>query len=248
MAINKLMSYTSRGTKYVFHPEQIENLLQRKGKSVITTSIAPTNACNLHCSYCDTLYAVDPQTEEDKANAYVSMTPEEILEKCCEFNLNKITFTGGEPLIQKDAPELVAALLDNGYEVNIETNGAVDLTVFEEKLVDILQDDSLLNNLIYTLDYKCPTSGMEDKMIMENLGFLIDSDVLKFVVGSQGDLDKMKAILEEYTPTAQVFVSPVFGQIEPKDIVEYVLANNLQEVRVQIQLHKIIWPVNMRGV
>lgn len=207
-----------------------------------------TFGCNLRCSYCDTLYAVQPETQEDKDNAFVVMTVDEILDKCVELKNRRITFTGGEPLIQKDAPELVAALLDNGYEVNIETNGAVDLTIFEEKLVDILQDDSLLNNLIYTLDYKCPTSGMEDKMIMENLGFLIDSDVLKFVVGSQGDLDKMKAILEEYTPTAQVFVSPVFGQIEPKDIVEYVLANNLQEVRVQIQLHKIIWPVNMRGV
>ena len=76
---------------------------------------------------CDTLYAVDPQTEEDKQNAFVSMTPEEILNKCIELNLNKITFTGGEPLIQKDAPELVALLLSNDFEVNIETNGAVDI-------------------------------------------------------------------------------------------------------------------------
>lgn len=204
--------------------------------------------CNLLCTYCDTLYAVDPQTEEDKENAFVTMTPDEILSKCKEFGLTKITFTGGEPLIQKDAPELVALLLDNGYEVNIETNGAVDLKEFNDKLVDVLANDETLNNLIYTLDYKCPSSGMEDKMILDNIDYLNDIDVLKFVVGTQEDLDKMKQIVEQYTPECNIFVSPVFGQIEPKNIVQYILDNNLQNVRVQLQLHKLIWNVNQRGV
>ena len=204
--------------------------------------------CNLLCTYCDTLYAVDPQTEEDKENAFVTMTPDEILAKCKEFGLTKITFTGGEPLIQKDAPELVALLLDNDYEVNIETNGAVDLKEFNDKLVDVLANDETLNNLIYTLDYKCPSSGMEDKMILDNIDYLNDIDVLKFVVGTQEDLDKMKQIVEQYTPECNIFVSPVFGQIEPKDIVQYILDNNLQNVRVQLQLHKLIWNVNQRGV
>ena len=204
--------------------------------------------CNLLCSYCDTLYAVDPQTEEDKENAFTSMTPEQILEKCYELKNKKITFTGGEPLIQKDAAELVALLLENGFEVNIETNGAVDLKEFNDKLVDVLTDDELLNNMIYTLDYKCPSSGMEDKMILSNIDYLNAMDVLKFVVGSQEDLDTMKRVVTTYTPECNIFISPVFGNIEAKDLVSYVLENDLQNVRVQLQLHKYIWPVTMRGV
>ena len=111
-----------------------------------------------------------------------------------------------------------------------------------------MANDETLNNLIYTLDYKCPSSGMEDKIILDNIDYLNDIDVLKFVVGTQEDLDKMKQIVEQYTPECNIFVSPVFGQIEPKDIVQYILDNNLQNVRVQLQLHKLIWNVNQRGV
>ena len=207
-----------------------------------------TYGCNLLCSYCDTLYAVDPQTEEDKENAFITMTVDEIVDRCFDLKNKKITFTGGEPLIQKDAPELVARLLEEGFEVNIETNGAVNLSEFNDKLVDVLSDDELLNNMIYTLDYKCPSSGMEDKMILENIDYLNDIDVLKFVVGSQEDLDTMKRIVTEYTPECNIFISPVFGHIEPVALVDYILENNLQNVRVQLQLHKIIWPADMRGV
>lgn len=204
--------------------------------------------CNLRCSYCDTMYAVQPENEEDLANAFTVMTVEEIVAKCEELGNYRITFTGGEPLIQKDAPELVAALLEKGFEVNIETNGAVNLKEFNDQLVDVLTDDSLLDDLIYTLDYKCPTSGMEDKMIMENIDYLNDTDVLKFVVGSQEDLDSMKRVVDQYTPECYIFVSPVFGNIEPSAIVDYVLENNMQNVRVQLQLHKIIWDPATRGV
>ena len=204
--------------------------------------------CNLRCSYCDTMYAVQPETEEDLANAFTVMTVEEIVARCEELRNKRITFTGGEPLMQKDSPELVAALLEAGYEVNIETNGAVNIKDFNDRLVDVLTDDALLDQLIYTLDYKCPTSGMEDKMIMDNIDYLNDTDVLKFVVGSQEDLDTMKRVVDEYTPECYIFVSPVFGNIEPSAIVEYVLANNMQNVRVQLQIHKLIWPVDMRGV
>ena len=218
---------------------------------VYNISCAPYNTYFMDTIWvhnCDTLYAVDPQTEEDKQNAFVSMTPEEILNKCIELNLNKITFTGGEPLIQKDAPELVALLLSNDFEVNIETNGAVNIEEFNNKLVEVLANDELLNNLIYTMDYKCPSSGMEDKMIMENIDYLNDVDVLKFVVGTQEDLDKMKSILDEYTPECNIFVSPVFEQMDPKNIVQFILDNNMQNVRVQIQLHKLIWEPSTRGV
>lgn len=225
--------------EYIEKPLQVYNISTEDGTYTIDGMLVHN---------CDTLYAVDPQTEEDKQNAFVTMTVDEILAKCKEFGFKKITFTGGEPLIQKDAAELVALLLDNNFEVNIETNGAVDIHEFNDRLIDLLEDDELLNNLIYTLDYKCPSSGMEDKMILSNINYLNQIDVLKFVVGSQEDLDKMKAIVEQYIPECHIFVSPVFGQIEPKDIVQYILDNKLENVRVQLQLHKIIWDMNTRGV
>lgn len=202
-----------------------------------------TYGCNLLCSYCDTLYAVDPQTEEDKQNAFTSMGIDEIVEKCKELKNRRITFTGGEPLIQKDAAYLVNKLLDEGFEVNIETNGAVNIEEFDVKIAS-----KNLFNLIYTLDYKTASSGMEDKMILSNLEYIGTEDVLKFVVGSREDLDKMKEIVTNYDIEAEIFVSPVFGKIEPRELVEYVLENDLQNVRVQLQLHKIIWNPETRGV
>ena len=203
--------------------------------------------CNLKCTYCDTKYSWDANDENGNPQ-FTVMTVEEIVAKCKELKNRRITFTGGEPLIQKDAAELVAALLDQGFEVNIETNGAVELEPFENRLVDVLQNDELLNNLIYTLDYKTASSGMEDKMIMENINFLIEGDVLKFVVGSKAELDRMKEIVLEYNPRSEIFISPVFGDIEPKELVDYILENNLQNVRVQLQLHKLIWDPETRGV
>lgn len=205
-----------------------------------------TFGCNLACSYCDTRYACIPNPEEGPQ--YTTMTVEQIVAECERINNDRVTLTGGEPLIQREAPELVAALLDKGFEVNIETNGAVDLPTFEDRLVDVLNDDEALNNLIYTMDYKCPSSGEEEKMIKSNIPFLIKGDVLKFVVGSVEDLDAMKAVIEETEPQAEIFVSPIWGNIECTEIVDYMKENNLQNVRLQLQLHKIIWDPSTRGV
>lgn len=209
-----------------------------------------TQFCNLKCSYCDTKYSWEA-CDDSGEQQYTIMTVDQIIDKCFEFGNKKVTLTGGEPLIQREAPELVAALLENGFEVNIETNGAVNLTDFEDKMVAILSNDELVNNLIYTLDYKCPSSGEEDKMIIENIPFLVKGDVLKFVVGTQEDLAHMKAIVDQYVPeipTFEVFLSPVFGQMTGAEIVEYMRANRMTNVRVQVQLHKIFWDPEMRGV
>lgn len=213
------------------------------------TTFIRTFGCNLQCSYCDTVYACI--TDENEGEQYTNMTIEQIVDRCFELKNGRVTFTGGEPLIQKDAPELVAALLENGFEVNIETNGAVDLKTFEDKMVDILSDDELTNNLIYTLDYKCPSSGMEDQMIMENIPFLVKGDVLKFVVGTEEDLTAMKNVVDEYVPnphTFEVFISPVWGEMEGSRIVEFMMQNDMQNVRAQVQLHKIFWDPATRGV
>ena len=195
-----------------------------------------THGCNLRCSYCDTMYAVE-------GGEYTEMTPLQILEKCKSYNIKRVVLTGGEPLLQQDMPELVDLLCNNGFEIEIETNGAVDLNAFHDKLTT--KDTRLLS---YTMDFKTESSLMSDKMITSNLSFLGTQDVIKFVVGSIEDLQQAFTVWNDFNIEAQVFVSPVFGKIEPKDIVNFVLDNKLWNWRVQLQLHKIIYPVDMRGV
>lgn len=187
--------------------------------------------CNLRCSYCDSRYACE-------GNEYSEMTINSILSKVKEFGHKHVTLTGGEPLIHKDVAILIEKLVKAKYELNIETDGAVSITPF------------IRSQLIFTLDYKCPSSGMEDMMILSNLKTLREKDVLKFVVGSKQDLETMKRVVEEYhlQGYCNIFVSPVFGKIEPKELVEFVLANHLEGVRVQLQIHKFIWDPDMKGV
>ena len=195
-----------------------------------------TYGCNLRCDYCDTLYAIE-------GGEYDTMTPTEILQECEKLGTKHIVFTGGEPLIQPDAPELVDLLCDNGYRVEIETNGAVKLSDFHAKLKTQRKD-----LLYYTMDFKTFTSRENTKMVKENLEFLLPKDVVKFVVGCVEDLELMDNILDGNDVKAQVFVSPVFGDIEPADIVSFILNNKLHQCRVQLQLHKLIWNKDKRGV
>lgn len=189
------------------------------------------HGCNLRCSYCDSLYAVEGLD-------YTEMTVDEIVTQVSQFECEKIIFTGGEPLDQLDAIELIGRLLTDGYNVEIETNGAVDLAI-----LDRFTNDA---NMTITMDWKCPSSNMRKKMIESNLRKLRSIDVLKFVVSSAEDLDEMQEVSK--VTSAQCFVSPVFGKIEPKEIVEYILENKLFDVRFQLQIHKIIWDSNLRGV
>lgn len=195
-----------------------------------------TYGCNLRCTYCDSMYAIE-------GGDYITMNAEGILKECENLGLKRVILTGGEPLLQPDAPQVVDLLCNNGYEVEIETNGAVDLQEFHKKLTTKRND-----LLSYTMDFKSLSSGMVHKMLTDNFEFLTSKDVVKFVVGSQHDLEQMKAILDSCDVWAQVFVSPVFGEIEPADIVQFVLDNNLINVRVQLQIHKIIWDKDKRGV
>lgn len=189
--------------------------------------------CNLKCSYCDTRYSCEN-------SEYTEMSLMDILEQVLSYGVPRVTLTGGEPLIHEGVKDLINSLVVNGIEVNIETNGAVDLSDFWEFRYS--------SKVIFTMDYKCASSGMEDKMNLWNLKLLQPKDVIKFVVSNYNELEKMEYILEESECKAQPYVSPVFGAIEPKELVEYVLDNKLNNVKVQVQLHKIIWNPNMRGV
>lgn len=188
--------------------------------------------CNLRCNYCDTKYALAQDSGKE-------MTVSEILEKVNEFNVKNITLTGGEPLIHKDIEKLIYKLIKNGYKVNIETNGSVDIEKF-------------LNKCLITMDYKCPSSLMENTMMLENLEKLTENDVLKFVIRKE-DFNTVEKILREYKLKSYIYISPVFNEIEMADIVEFMKKCNfndinMSKVRLQLQLHKIIWSPDMKGV
>lgn len=200
--------------------------------------------CSLNCKYCDTAYSLEPFDEYGNPQ-FTHLSIEEIVDECKRLGNKRITFTGGEPLIQKDARSLVSALTQLGYEVNIETNGNIPLDIITEEIADCPIDQ---DKVIITMDWKSPSSGMREKMLADNLKHLTKKDVLKFVVGSKEDLDDMKNLLDQNNLDCHIFVSPIFGDIEPEDIVSYILDNNLQQVRVQLQLHKIIWDPAKRGV
>lgn len=186
--------------------------------------------CNLNCSYCDTRYSCEGYDGTE-------MSVSEVIEKAKEAGVKRITLTGGEPLIHKNVEELVDGLVKAGFEVNIETNGSVDIYPYIKK-----------ENVIITMDYKSISSGMTDKMNHKNLKCLRNQDVLKFVVGNKEDLDDMKRIIEIYSPSCNIFVSPIFTKIELPDMVDYIKDNKLNECRIQVQLHKIIWEPSQRGV
>lgn len=184
--------------------------------------------CNLHCSYCDSLYSVD-------GNDYKEMDVTEIVKEVRKYPWSRVTLTGGEPLKQ-DVKPLLERLAEYGYEVNIETNGAVELP------------DIRLPGLFYTMDWKCPSSLMRSVMVEKNLHKLMQEDVLKFVVGNEKDLEEMNRVVLDYELPCQIYVSPVFGKITPAEIIEYVKKMELDEVKVQVQLHKICYDPMARGV
>lgn len=199
--------------------------------------------CNLDCSYCDTTYACK---NIDNANPYKWMTSEDIIQDISKYQPCRcVTLTGGEPLIHQGIGELIQKLRDAGYWVNIETNGAVDL----EPIINSQTAKRSAMDYFFTMDWKSLSSGESDKMIASDLELLESTDVLKFVVGSREDLDQMKQLLEDNPEIdAQIYVSPVWGKIEPVDIVKYILDNQLVYVKVQVQLHKTIFDPMARGV
>lgn len=191
--------------------------------------------CNLNCSYCDTKWA-------NEADApYEILSEEEIYAYIKEQNVNNVTLTGGEPLLQENIGRLVKLLSrDKELHIEIETNGAVSLKDF----IDIGE------NVTFTLDYKLPGSKMNSRMVMENYDLIRNIDTVKFVVSNQEDLDKAREIIEGYnlTDRVAVYLSSSFGVIKPEDIVNYMMEHNMNKVRLQLQLHKYIWDPNRKGV
>ena len=191
--------------------------------------------CNLDCSYCDTKWA------NEKDADFESMSTDEIVKYVVETSVQNVTLTGGEPLIQPGISGLIKNLKENDLNVEIETNGAVNLKPF---CSDETRPDC------FTMDYKLPESDMEKYMNTDNFKILRKKDTLKFVASSVNDLKKAKEIIEKYELIGKVNIifSPVFGKIELTDIVDFLKDNKLNDVRMQLQMHKFIWDPEERGV
>ena len=190
--------------------------------------------CNLSCNYCDTMWANEADCE------FEEMTADRIVERVKKSGIKNVTLTGGEPLLQKDADKLLKLFSDEkDIRVEIETNGSVNLSPFLK-----------YENTSFTMDYKLPESDMEKYMDLENLKILRKKDTLKFVASSVNDLKKAKDIIEKYDliDRVNIIFSPVFGKIELTDIVDFLKDNKLNDVRMQLQMHKFIWAPDERGV
>ena len=191
--------------------------------------------CNLRCTYCDTLWANEADCESTE------MTVDEIVSYIEESKVKNVTLTGGEPLLREGMAELITAILsDPQRRVEIETNGSVDLSPYCE----------LERRPSFTMDYKMPDSGMEHAMCLSNMEKLSSEDTVKFVVSSRSDMERALEIIEKYDlrERTAVYFSPVFGRIEPVEMVDFLMEKKLNDVKIQIQLHKVIWDPQKRGV
>ncbi len=191
--------------------------------------------CNLRCTYCDTVWANEADCEGTE------MTVDEIVSYIEESKVKNVTLTGGEPLLREGMAELITAILsDPQRRVEIETNGSVDLSPYCE----------LERRPSFTMDYKMPDSGMEHAMCLSNMEKLSSEDTVKFVVSSRSDMERALEIIEEYDlrERTAVYFSPVFGRIEPVEMVDFLMEKKLNDVKIQIQLHKVIWDPQKRGV
>ena len=186
-----------------------------------------TTGCPLRCSWCDTTYAFHGGEQT---------TVGDVVERALAHRVQHVEVTGGEPLSQKAVPSLLTRLCDSGLTVLLETSGAIDIAHVDERVHVIM-------------DIKCPGSGMSDRMRWQNLDLIKSKDELKFVLASRKDYEFARQVIREHRlpERCQVLLSTVFTQVEPKSVVEWMLEDQLT-VRLQLQMHKFIWPVDKRGV
>jgi len=189
--------------------------------------------CNLRCNYCDSAYTFN------EAGHSLSLT--EILRFTSRYPHALVELTGGEPLLQQNTIALMAELIARNRQVLLETNGSLDLTPVPPGVIKIM-------------DLKCPDSGMCEQMRMTNLALLGSRDELKFVLVSRPDYDWAKSIIKRYRlakntgePGPALLFSAVTDRLPHADLAGWILEDQLP-VRLQIQLHKIIWPQMERGI
>ena len=185
-----------------------------------------TTGCPLRCRWCDTEYAF---FEGDRWHL------DDLVEKACSYGADLVEITGGEPLAQPGTPALAAALLERGKTVLVETAGSHDISLLPDGAHAIM-------------DLKCPSSGEQDSNDYDNLDRLRPGDELKFVIGTREDYDWAAAMVREHELCRwPVSFSPVWDELDADELARWILADGLP-VRLQLQLHKILWPDVERGV
>ena len=183
--------------------------------------------CNLRCSYCDTEYAFYDGKD---------MEITDIMSEIKQWDCNLVEVTGGEPLFQEECIDLLNELVNSNYEVMLETGGSLSISDVPKKVVKIV-------------DFKCPSSGMVKKNLWSIVDDLQAHDEVKFVIGNREDFDWAKDRITEYSldKICTLLFSPTFGEIDPQQIVEWIFDENLP-VRMQLQMHKMIWSPEEKGV
>lgn len=214
----------------IFHSLQGETSL-----SGVPFAFIRLTGCNLRCRYCDSAYAFKGGTK---------MSIEQILAAIRPYGVEHVLLTGGEPLLQRQAPELARKLKEAGYQVSIETHGEVSI-------------EKVAPHARIIMDIKTPSSGMARGGFVRNLPFLKSSDEIKFVIASREDYEWAKQVMREHAlPTEIVLFSPVVAAkgspgtvpgVEPRWLAERILEDRLR-ARLQLQLHKLLWGADQRGV
>lgn len=186
----------------------------------IPTTFIRLTGCPLRCTYCDTTYAFSGGS---------NMTLDEIVQAVKAHPTRHICVTGGEPLAQKNCGLLLRTLCDMGYSVSLETSGALDVSAVDARVAKVL-------------DIKTPASGEMPKNLWGNLTHLNAQDEIKFVLCDEADYLWAKQVLQEHRLTEKcvVLFSPAQGQLEARELAEWILRDGLQ-VRLQVQLHKLLW-------
>ena len=196
-----------------------------------------TIGCNLRCSWCDSAYTFNP----DKDSKWYSI--DEAIETIKSFGINHVTITGGEPLLEENKEwmtSFIGQLLLSNFAVDVETNGAIDYLYWKEEF-------DYSENFTLIMDWKAPASKMNKFMIENNLLILDYHDIVKIVV-TDSDFPEVEKILKSGTK-AQIYISPVFGQVTMSKIPEFVLEHKeYTNLRCQIQMHKVFWNPDKRGV
>ena len=195
--------------------------LQGETRTVgLPTVFVRLTGCPLRCQYCDTAYAF-------QGGAWYEI--DTIIAKVKQYNARYITVTGGEPLAQKSCLVLLKRLCDEGYEVSLETSGALDISLVDSRVVKVV-------------DIKTPGSGEVEKNRWENIPHILPHDQIKFVICDQADYEWARQVMEQHrlVDACHVLFSPSYQQIKPGELADWILRDQLP-VRFQVQLHKYLW-------
>ncbi len=206
---------------------EIFTSIQGEGiQSGLPTIFIRLTGCNLRCNWCDTKYAYNKGRDKNLIN---------ILKEIKKFKIKNICITGGEPLLQKNLLLFIRLLIEEKYKILIETNGSLDVSLIPKEV-------------LISLDIKCPSSNESKKNLLSNLKFLKKKDQCKFVINDYKDYLYAKRIIKKYNliKKINIFFTPVGGK-NARNLVEWILKDKLN-IRIGLQIHKIIWGDKKRGV